>query len=268
MVKELAYAKINLNLGIVGKLENNYHDLRSVMMSIDLHDELTFEISDEDQLISNIEIPNNIILKTLHLFRNTYNIDQKVKITLKKNIPLGSGLGGGSSDSAATLRALNVLFNVNVDLGDLSELSSTLGSDITFCLYNKPSIAFVKGDNLIFTHYPDRLDYTLLFSPIECSTKEVFSNYILDSTKKHYHQVEKLMTSYMNYDFKYYFEHTFNDLTISILHSYPSLVPLYQKLKKSKYSFFFTGSGSTIVIIGHVEPLELNLNYKHVSILK
>ena len=101
---EKAYAKINLILDIVGKREDGYHEHKSLMIPLDFYDELTFEDSDTIQLISNVDIENNAILKTVELIKDTYHIQKGVKITLQKRIPIGAGLAGGSANISATIR--------------------------------------------------------------------------------------------------------------------------------------------------------------------
>ena len=101
MIKELAYAKINLALEVMD-VENGYHKVNNLMIPIDLYDELTFEESDKIELINN-EFEDNIILKAAKLFIDKYNINSGVRINLIKNIPSAAGLAGGSSDAGATL---------------------------------------------------------------------------------------------------------------------------------------------------------------------
>ena len=95
MIKEKAYAKINLILDVQGKRFDGYHELKMIMMPIELHDVITFEDSDVISLISNVQINQNAILKTVHLIKERFHINRGAIITLEKNIPIGAGLAGG-----------------------------------------------------------------------------------------------------------------------------------------------------------------------------
>ena len=110
MIIEKAYAKINLALEVMD-VKDGYHMVNNLMVSIDLYDELSFELNDDIELVNN-EYEDNIILKAAKLFINEFNIKSGVKIKLNKKIPAEAGLGGGSSDAAATLRGLNKLFSL------------------------------------------------------------------------------------------------------------------------------------------------------------
>ena len=110
MIMEKAYAKLNLSLKVIGKMDNGFHELESIMVPIcDLYDELYFEENDSyDFNVSGFEVSNNSILKAAYLFQKKYNT-KGANIRLIKRIPLEAGLAGGSADSSATLRGLNRL---------------------------------------------------------------------------------------------------------------------------------------------------------------
>lgn len=113
MIVEYAFAKLNLALDVVRKRNDGFHDLKMIMVPLELSDILTFEESKEIILESNVSIENNAILKTVHLMKEMFNVTDGVKIKLDKRIPIGAGLGGGSADIAATVRGLNQLWNLD-----------------------------------------------------------------------------------------------------------------------------------------------------------
>ncbi|MCL2389377.1 MAG: 4-(cytidine 5'-diphospho)-2-C-methyl-D-erythritol kinase, partial [Elusimicrobia bacterium] len=134
-----ANAKVNLFLEIINKRPDGYHNLKSVFHAINLFDELTFELSGTDIKLKCSDASlqtdeTNLVYKAALAMKNAFNIKEGVNILLKKNIPMGAGLGGGSSDAATTINALNKLWNINADFETLRKLTSPLGADIAFFL--------------------------------------------------------------------------------------------------------------------------------------
>ena len=177
MIVEKAYAKLNLALDVVRKRQDGYHDLKMIMIPLELHDVLTFEIQDEITLESNIEIHENAIIKAAHLIKSTYHVEKGVKITLDKHIPIGAGLGGGSADIAATLRGLNQLWDLHLEIDQLEKLALSLGSDTLFCLHNKPAYVYGRGDHILFVQAPSITHFYLIHPDIHVSTKAVFEHH-------------------------------------------------------------------------------------------
>ena len=179
MLKEYAYAKINLALEVMD-VKDGYHMVNNLMVPISLYDELLFEKSDKIELINN-EFSDNIIIKTFKLFFEYTKINNGVKITLNKNIPSAAGLAGGSSDAAATLRGLNRLYETNLTKNELIDLSAKLGSDVGFFILNKPALCTGRGEivNPINSNL-SKIDLLLLKVDSGLSTKEVYKNYEWD----------------------------------------------------------------------------------------
>ena len=134
-------AKINLHLEVIGKREDGFHELAMIMQNIDLADYLEFEINQEGLIKLKSDSnhltldSDNLIVKSAYLLKKLSNNNFGANIFLKKNIPIGAGLAGGSSNAAATLIGLNMLWNLNLDNNDLLKLSATLGSDVPFFIY-------------------------------------------------------------------------------------------------------------------------------------
>jgi 4-diphosphocytidyl-2-C-methyl-D-erythritol kinase len=134
-----APAKINLYLEILNKRQDGYHNIESIMHTVSLFDILEFEPIEENKIelicLGTANLSNdksNLVYKAVMKFKEQYNINKGIKIKLTKNIPTGAGLGGGSSDAAATLVALNKIWNVNADIKQLELLGSKLGADVPF----------------------------------------------------------------------------------------------------------------------------------------
>jgi 4-diphosphocytidyl-2-C-methyl-D-erythritol kinase len=242
MIKELAYAKINLLLDVVKKRDDGYHDLKMIMIPIMLHDELTFEDSIETKIISNLEIENNSMHKVIDLMKNKYQVTKEVKITLNKKIPIGAGLGGGSADIAATIRGLNKLWDLNLKNHELEEIALNLGSDTLFCLHNKAAYVFGRGEHLLYIDMPKIEDIFIFYSPISVSTKEVFKNHKINYKHKKF---EKVFNYYINQKYDKFFKSTYNSLLTTTLHCYKDLETDFKALKKIDKNMMMTGSGSS-----------------------
>lgn len=153
-VIEKAPAKINLSLDVLHKREDGYHEMEMIMTSIDLADRLTLKELEKDQI--RIESNNgflpldqrNIAYRAAQLLKETFQIDKGVEIKIEKKIPIAAGLGGGSSDAAATLRGLNRLWDLNLSVEALAELGAQIGSDIPFCVHGGTAFATGRGDQL------------------------------------------------------------------------------------------------------------------------
>ena len=150
-----AYAKINLTLEVLGRRPDGYHEIRTVLQTIDLADKLVFEPASRLSVHSSIEELNgedNLVWRAAQSIGNASGTDQGAEIYLEKRIPVGMGLGGGSSDAANTLHALNLLWGLNLIDSDLQSIAAQLGSDVPFFL--KGGTAFAEGRGELVTFLP------------------------------------------------------------------------------------------------------------------
>lgn len=162
MVTVKAPAKINWSLSVLRRREDGYHDILSLIQAVGLYDTLTFEDSQEIEIVSNqfIKKENNLVYKAIVALQNFTGINRGVKVTLKKEIPIGAGLGGGSSDGAATLKALNEFWQIGLSNEQLIEIGKTLGSDVPF-FFSLP-LCIVRGRGEILEPLKINKAYTLL----------------------------------------------------------------------------------------------------------
>ena len=173
-------AKINLGLNIVEKRSDGYHELETVMIPIPLYDILEITKTDTFEYVhSGIEIggslEDNLCVKAYHLIKENYSISP-VRIHLRKQIPMGAGLGGGSSDASFVLKTLNELFELNLSIKTLQEFAGRLGSDCPFFVLNTPQIATGRGEILSEINLDlSGLFLKLAFPSIHISTKTAFS---------------------------------------------------------------------------------------------
>lgn len=183
-IHEKAYAKINLGLNILGKRADGYHEVSMVMQSVSLCDQVTVEAVSGGGIEVVTNLPglscgaDNLAYKAAALLADKFNITPNVRITLDKKIFMAAGLAGGSSDGAATLRALNRLWKLRLTAAELEKIAAELGSDVPFCICGGTAIA--KGRGEIIEPLPDMPEtYVVLAKPrnIEVSTAWVYKNY-------------------------------------------------------------------------------------------
>lgn len=153
-LKVKAPAKINLGLSILGKLPNGYHEVKTIYSQIDLFDELTFLETKSNKIEIRCNNPNlpvnekNLVYQVITKARPLVKarLSTGLKIFIQKNIPIGSGLGGGSSDAAVTLKALNKLWNLNLTLVQLIKLAKNIGADVAYHLVGGTQVEYQGGD--------------------------------------------------------------------------------------------------------------------------
>ena len=150
-----AFAKLNLTLEIIGRREDSYHDITSVIQAIDLHDTLQFAPAEEGVLTLECDNPAlssegeaNLVLKAARLLQQATGTNSGAHITLQKCIPLSAGLGGGSSDAAATLLGLTDLWSLRLGKRDLLDLAAALGSDVPFFLEGPTALVEGRGEHI------------------------------------------------------------------------------------------------------------------------
>lgn len=175
-----AYAKINLGLDVIGRRPNGYHEVKMVMQTVDLYDELTFEKSEDQEIsltVGDAELPvgaDNLICKAAELIRREKQLTDGVKITLKKRIPIAAGMAGGSTDAAAVFHAFNELFGLHMSLREMMELGVSIGADVPYCIMGGTALS--EGIGEILTPLPAPPACTLLIAKpqIGISTKYVY----------------------------------------------------------------------------------------------
>ena len=152
MLKYLAPAKINLVLEVLGKRDDGYHEIRSLVQAISLCDVLSFELADRISLECNepsLQTSDNLVLQAVDLLKKVSGYQRGAKIRLDKRILWGAGLGGGSSDAATTLLALSGLWKLKLTTSDLVELAARLGSDVPFFIYSGTALIGGRGEKVV-----------------------------------------------------------------------------------------------------------------------
>ena len=173
-------AKLNLMLHITGQREDGYHNLQTAFQFIGLYDELTFEFNDSgavQRFGDNQDIPeqDDLIIKAARLLKKQTPTSFGVDITIKKHIPIGGGLGGGSSNAATTLMALNKLWGLGLNQAQLQQLGVQLGSDVPIFIFGQSAWAEGVGDLLTPINLPENW-FFVLHPQVFVSTGQIFSS--------------------------------------------------------------------------------------------
>ena len=176
-----AYAKVNLGLEVLGRREDGYHELRTILQTIDFHDELTFEAehagirltTNDPSLGTGTE---NLVVCAANLLADAAGYRGGAFIHLEKRVPKGLGLGGGSSDAATTLVALDRLWKTRASPQDLHRLAASIGMDVPFFLYGGTALAVSRGDEVYPLEMPVDLPIVLILPDFSISTAEAYGN--------------------------------------------------------------------------------------------
>lgn len=187
-----ARAKINLGLDVCRRLENGYHEVKMVMQTVDIYDELSLKKRQEPDIVLLINsrddlggLEDNLIYKAARLMQEHYGIRQGVEICLKKKIPVAAGMAGGSTDAAATMLAMNELFALRRGKEELMELALPLGADIPFCIMGGTALAEGIGEKLTPLPAPPEAVLVVVKPPIMVPTGRVYQSLDLNGLEKH-----------------------------------------------------------------------------------
>lgn len=191
-LKYKARAKVNLGLDVCGRLPNGYHKVKMIMQTIDLYDELEFNKRKDPDIILSVDskdplgdIGNNLIFRAAKLMKEYYSIKEGIEIHLKKHIPVAAGMAGGSTDAAATMLAMNELFELGQTREQLMEQALCLGADIPFCIQGGTALAEGIGEKLTELPAPPKASILVAKPPIMVSTKEVYQSLKADELSSH-----------------------------------------------------------------------------------
>lgn len=250
-------AKINLFLRIVNKRSDGFNELQSLITKIDLFDELLVEKSTKFSLeiygefAKFINIEDNLFTKIFNYFIKNFDINSSIKITLQKNIPVGAGLGGGSSNGAYFIKILNEIFDLKLSTSAMQKISLNFGSDIAFFFEEELCLMSGRGEFLTpiskFKNDFEKLEILLINPKIHLSTKEIFQ----DFTQKNYQFSEKFSESFfLENSLQEILQKFNNDLEEPAILRAPAIAEILQNLQKfSPICAKMSGSGSSCFAI-------------------
>ena len=251
-----APAKLNLFLHIISKRKDGYHSLESVFVPISWCDGIDIENTNDDLVTRQgefvCEIKNDLLYKAANLFKkyahsHLSNSNKKInnlgcRISLKKNIPSGAGLGGGSSNAAKTLIILNNMWNVNLPLKELTQIGKELGADVPFFLQNASCFVSGIGEKIVYLTGKEFLPnyFVILVPEIKVSTQEIFKLF----TTNHYSpsiNFSSLGSSQIKLLFKNLISGTWtfgkNDIELVTIKKYPIVKYALELLKKAAHAY-------------------------------
>ncbi|MDG3003358.1 4-(cytidine 5'-diphospho)-2-C-methyl-D-erythritol kinase [Paludisphaera mucosa] len=179
-VEVLAPAKLNLFLEVPGRRPDGYHEVESLMVAVDMFDELTFREEEGDGVALECDDPSlpvdgrNLVVRAAELLKSESGHRSGVRIALKKAIPAQAGLAGGSSDAAATLAALDRLWDLKTPPGRLAEMAGRIGSDVAFFLHGPAAVCRGRGELVEDVSLPIPLHFVLVAPTVGLSTADVY----------------------------------------------------------------------------------------------
>lgn len=247
-----ALAKINLGLDVLGKRENGYHDVRMVMQTIYLYDDVKIEKTEQPgiELITNLPFlpvnESNIAYKAAKLLMDEFGISQGVKISLNKRIPVAAGLAGGSSNAAAVLHGVNRLFDLKLDREALMDRGVTLGADVPYCIMRGTVLAEGIGEILTPLDPMPRCHVLIAKPPISVSTKVVYEK-LDDKAIVEHPDIDGIIGALKEADLETVARSMGNVLEEVTIDDYPVIEELKDIMKKhGALNAMMSGSGPTV----------------------
>jgi 4-diphosphocytidyl-2-C-methyl-D-erythritol kinase len=253
-------AKINLGLNVISQRADGYHNIETVFYPINLCDALEIVPAGDPKtalVLSGISVngnpEDNLVMKAFHLLKKDYDLPE-ITIYLRKNIPSGAGLGGGSSDAAYMLKLLNDFAALNLSFEQLEKYAASIGADCPFFIRNKP--VFAEGTGNIFTPINLSLQgyYLVLIKPdIHVSTKEAYS--CIEPKRSDFPLIETIQLPICEWKHR-----LVNDFEIGVFDRYPEIETIKRELyKRGAIYASMSGSGSSIFGIFE-KPDKFDLN--------
>lgn len=266
-----AFAKINLAIDVKKKNENGYHDIDMVTLPITLHDILEMEqlisrhgifiTSDDPSLICD---EGNLAFKALKAMEDNFSFSKGYRIQIYKRIPMNAGLGGGSADAAGIIRAICKLYNMDAHDPKIIKVARSIGSDVPFCLLNKPARVLGTGENII--PLDSKLDYhVIIIKPHKgLSTKDVYEKYdTIPEEEREHPDISALIEAIKIGDEQKMFENMKNGLYKPASLLCPVISGILNDFKKMGFPLYsMTGSGNACFALSKdLEQIEKAKNY-------
>ena len=256
-----SYAKINLSLNVLGKREDGYHELDSIMVPIELHDSLiiTKLYKSDDNFVtvddfSNGLIHYNLVGSAINAMADKYKFDTKFRVYIHKVIPMQAGLGGGSSNAAFMMKAVNDMLKLNATNEEMIDLAKSFGADIPFFINCTPARCRGIGEKIEPIEIKNNYSVLIVKPNSGCSTKEVFAI----SDKKPYPQVdiESVLQALKDGDDDRLASVMGNSLEEAAMSINPDIKVIKNKLKELGFKLvLMSGSGSAVFALSTDQSL-------------
>lgn len=252
MIREKAYAKINLGLDVLRRRPDGYHEVKMIMQTVDICDDLIFEKREEPGIgfrIEGSDLPadeNNLVYRAAALLMEKRQIREGVSITLHKRIPIAAGMAGGSSDAAAALRGLNALFEMGYSMEELKEFGVTLGADIPYCIQGGTMLSEGIGEILTPLSAPPACHLVIAKPDIDVSTAFVYGHLQADRLSFH-PDIDEMAAALAAGDLKGITERMGNVLETVTVKEYPVIDRLKRMMREQgAENALMSGSGPTV----------------------
>ena len=245
-IETKATAKLNIGLNIISKRADGYHNIETIFYPINLFDNILFEKSESDSFScahpALVHEGNNLIIKAKVILEEEFKTKFPLKIVLEKNIPIGAGMGGGSSDAASALHSINILYNLNLSKEQLNRFALRLGSDVPFFLDPRPSFASGRGEALNVLDFTIDFPILIVNPGIHISTKWAFDNIKPKNPDRHLNHIFQ-----QEIDFAKLQGMIVNDFEGVVFNKYPEIAQIKtDMLSRGAIFSLLTGSGSTV----------------------
>ena len=249
-----SYCKINLSLRVLKKLNSGYHNIISLITFCDLHDVISIskirnlkdKINFSGKFKRGINKKSNTITEVLNLLRNKKLLEnQAFKINIKKNIPHGSGLGGGSSNAADLLNYCNLKMKLKLNKNKIKKLASQIGSDVPVNLERKNTFLTGKKDKILRFSQKFKLNLLIVYPNLICSTKKIYQK----NKKISFSKRQPSFSAISNKKLINFLKSEHNDLEKTVIKIYPKVKKIIDYIKSQKGCYFsrITGSGSACI---------------------
>jgi len=249
-----SYCKINLSLRVLKKLNSGYHNIISLITFCDLHDVISIskirnlkdKINFTGKFKKGINEKSNTITEVLNLLRNKKLLEnQAFKINIKKNIPHGSGLGGGSSNAANLLNYCNLKMKLKLNKNKIKKLASQIGSDVPVNLERKNTFLTGKKDKILRFSQKFKLNLLIVYPNLICSTKKIYQK----NKKISFSKRQPSFSAISNKKLINFLKSEHNDLEKTVIKIYPKVKKIIDYIKSQKGCYFsrITGSGSACI---------------------
>lgn len=252
MIRQKAYAKINLGLDVLGRRPDGYHEVKMIMQTVDLCDDLTLERRGEPGirlLIEGADLPaddTNLAYRAAALLTEERGIREGVLITLKKRIPIAAGMAGGSSDAAAVMRGMNALFDLGYSMEGLKELGVKLGADIPYCIAGGTMLSEGIGEILTPLSPPPPCHLVVAKPDIDVSTAFVYGHLQADRLAFH-PDIDGMAAALLAGDLKGVTDRMGNVLETVTVEAYPVIDRLKKRMcEGGAENALMSGSGPTV----------------------
>lgn len=251
-IKVKALAKVNLGLDVIRRREDGYHEVKMIMQTIHLYDQLEIKKTEKPgiQITTNLDFlptnENNLIYKAAKLLQDTCKIEEGVAVDLQKHIPVAAGMAGGSTDAAAVLYGMNELFHLGMKRQKLMELGVQIGADVPYCLMRGTALAEGIGEKLKSLPPMPKCPVLIAKPAISVSTKFVYENLKLDEHTVH-PDIDAQLAAIRKGDLQGVAAHMGNLLETVTIPEYPVIDEIKRcMLESGAINAMMSGSGPTV----------------------